>query len=123
MNPKYFKDQICEELDGASCYLKKAIDMIKSHPEWSEKFKSMSEAEQHHATELYKMFMELYAESQGKDVYMTSMRDSIMECFSTQMRKIEDYKTTYDMMMYQEDKKGVPSYERNITKSTISQIV
>ncbi len=123
MNPKYFKDQICEELDGASCYLKKAIDMMKSHPEWSEKFKSMSEAEQNHATELYKMFMELYAESQGKDVYMTSMRDSIMECFSNQMRKIEDLKTTYDMMMYQEDKKGVPSYERNTTKSVISQIV
>ena len=120
MNPKYFKDQICEELEGASCYLQKAIDTMKSHPEWSGKFKSMSEAEQNHATELYKMFMGLYAESQGKDAYMTSMRDAIMECFSKQMRKIEDYRTTYDMMMYQgESKEVMPSYERSVIKSSI----
>ena len=123
MHPKYFKDQICEELEGASCYLKKAIDMMKSHPEWADKFKTMSEAEQHHATELYKMFMELYAESQGKDAYMTTMRDSIMDCFSQQMRKIEDYKTTYDMMMNQKENKDT-SYDRSsIIKPTVSSIV
>ena len=100
MNPKYFRDQICEELEGACNYLKKAIDTIAANPVWSEHFKKMSEMEQEHATTLYKMFMEMYTKSQGKDTYMTTMRDSIMECFSLRMRKIEDYKTTYDMMEY-----------------------
>lgn len=58
----------------------------------------MAEMEQGHATSLYKMFMELYTESEGKDAYMTQMRDSIMECFSTKMRKIEDLKATHDIM-------------------------
>lgn len=98
MNARYFKEQICEELDGASQYLKKAIDCYKTHPDWSKQFAEMSEAEQHHATNLYKMFIEMYAESQGKDPYMSSMRDGIMECFSSLMRKIEDLKTTLSMM-------------------------
>ena len=99
MNAKYFKEQICEELDGASQYLKKAIDCFKSHPEWSKKFWDMSEAEQKHAANLYKMFMELYSESEGRDPYMSSMRDGIMECFSNNMRKIEDLKASYGIMM------------------------
>lgn len=33
MNPRYFKDQICEELDGACDYLKKAIDTMAAHEE------------------------------------------------------------------------------------------
>lgn len=99
MHPRYFKNQICEELEGAADYLKHAIDTMKSNPEWSEKFRKMADMEQHHATCLYKMFVEMYTESQGKDEYMTSMRDAIMDCFSKQMRQIEDYKTTYDMMV------------------------
>ena len=102
MNARYFKEQICEELDGASQYLKKAIDCYKTHPDWSKQFAEMSEAEQHHATNLYKMFIEMYAESQGKDPYMSSMRDGIMECFSSLMRKIEDLKTTLSMMTHEE---------------------
>lgn len=98
MNPKYFRDQICEELEGACDYLKKAIDTLSEHPDWSEHFTRMAEMEQQHATTLYKMFIELYAKSQGKDAYLSALRDSIMDCFSTRMRKIEDYKTTYDMM-------------------------
>lgn len=104
MNARYFKEQICEELDGASCYLKKAIDYMKTHPDWSRKFVEMSEAEQQHATNLYKMFIEMYAESQGKDSYLTSMRDGIMDCFSKNMRKIEDLKTTLSMMDYEDTK-------------------
>lgn len=96
---KYFKDQICDELKGAVCYLKKAIDWIKTRPEWAEKFYTMAEAEEKHATELYKMFMQMYSESQGTDTYMTQMRDMIMDCFSTEMRKIEDCKATYSIML------------------------
>lgn len=98
MNIKYFKDQICDELDGACDYLKKSIDYIANRPKWSDCFYHMADMEQGHATSLYKMFMELYAEDGGKDGYMTQMRDAIMDCFSTKMRKIEDLKATYLIM-------------------------
>ena len=117
MNAKWFKEQICEELEGATCYLKQAIDTMNSYPEWSEKFCKMADAEQHHATELYKMFMDMYTDTEGTDPYMKSMRDGVMTCFSTSMRKIEDYKTTYEMMVKQEARgKG---YERNITSASV----
>ena len=117
MTAKWFKDQICEELEGASCYLKDAIDTMKSHPEWSEKFYHMSEAEQHHATELYEMFMDMYTSADPIDQYMKTMRDCIMECFSKSMQKIEDYKTTYGMMAKQEARGK--ANERSITNSTV----
>lgn len=98
MTARDFKEQICEELDGACNYLKKAIDYSASRPNWSSCFESMAEMEQGHATSLYKMFMELYAESEGKDAYMTQMRDAIMGCFSDKMRKIEDLKATRDIL-------------------------
>lgn len=120
MNARYFKEQICEELDGASQYLKKAIDCYKTHPEWSRQFAEMSEAEQHHATNLYKMFIEMYAESQGKDPYMSSMRDGIMECFSSLMRKIEDLKTTLSMMST--ETKNEPKYEQPVKSWTAPSV-
>lgn len=120
LTAKWFKDQICEELEGASCYLKQAIDTMKAYPAWSQKFYSMSEAEQHHATELYKMFMDMYTDTEGTDPYMTNMRDAVMGCFSKDMRVIEDYRTTYEMMMKQEAR-GVAN--AGVTKSISSQIV
>ena len=94
---RYFKDQICDELEGARDYLKKAIDYYKTRPEWSAKFYEMAEAEEHHATELYKMFVQMYSEN-AITYQMSQARDMIMECFSVQMRKIEDCKTTYSIM-------------------------
>ena len=107
MTPRYFKDQICDELDGACKYLKKAIDCMKTHSEWSKKFKTMSEMEQEHATTLYKMFMEMYTEADKKDPRMEQMRDAIMECFSSNMRKIEDLKATVGIMENTEKKSTV----------------
>ena len=117
MNAKWFKDHICDELEGATCYLKTAIDTMKNYPEWSKKFEDMAEMEQHHATELYKMFMDMYTDTEGTDPYMKTMRDGIMNCFSTEMRKIEDYKTTYEMMAKQEAR-GM-SHERNLANATV----
>ena len=57
----------------------------------------MADMEQGHATTLYKMFMEMYTENNGEH-YLSQMRDSIMDCFSTKMRKIEDLKATYALM-------------------------
>ena len=44
----------------------------------------------------------MYTDTEGTDPYMTNMRDAVMGCFSKDMRVIEDYKTTYEMMMKQE---------------------
>lgn len=121
LTAKWFKDHICDELEGATCYLKLAVDTMKSYPEWSEKFHSMSEAEEHHATELYKMFMDMYTDTEGTDPYMVNMRDIVMSCFSKEMKLIEDYKVTYDMMIKQEAR-GV-AYERSVANTRINQVV
>ena len=114
MHPRYFKEQICDELEGAVDYLKKAIDTVSEHPDWSEQFRDMADMEQEHATTLYKMFMEMYTEGKGADPRMSQMRDMIMDCFSTKMRKIEDCKATYGMMA-QEEVEHAPVYARAVS--------
>ena len=117
MNAKWFKDHICDELEGAVCYWKTAIDVMKSYPEWSETFCKMADMEQDHATMLYKMFMDMYTDTEGTDPYMKSMRDCVMQCFSKSMREIEDYKTTYEMMVKQETRNI--GYERPIPMTSV----
>lgn len=103
ISPRYFKEKICDELEDASLYLKKAIDCIESDPDWVPKFRYLAEAEQEHATILYKMFMDMYVTETNRDRSLESMRDAIMDCFSTHMRKIEDCKATLDMMLHDEE--------------------
>lgn len=110
MNPRYLKDRICEELEDASHYLKKAIDCMKMYPEWSKSFMHMAEGEQEHATDLYRMFMEMYTTAEKRDHMLEYMRDGIMECFSVSMRKIEDLKTTYYMMLNNTETKKVETW-------------
>ena len=117
MDAKWFKDHICDELEGAACYWKEAIDTMKAYPEWSGTFAKMADMEQDHATHLYKMFMDMYTNTDSPTPYMKTMRDGIMSCFSTLMRKIEDYKVTYEMMAKQESRGA--NYERNITNSAV----
>ena len=111
MNPRYFKDKVCEELEDSAHYLKKAIDCFKMHPEWSNTFREMADGEQEHATDLYKMFMEMYTTSDKRE-QLESARDTIMDCFSKHMRIIEDCKATLDMMMYEDQNtKWIPPHE------------
>ena len=109
MQPKWFKDEICEELEGACEYWKCAIDTMKTYPAWSDTFHEMAEQEQEHATHLYKMFMDMYTDMEEPDGYSKSLMEGIMQCFSTYMRKIEDHKVTYDMMAKQEAR-GMSAY-------------
>lgn len=98
MNPKYFKDKIYVELNDSQEYMKKAIDSIKSHPKWSFTFKIMSDERYNHAENLYKMFLELYLESNDQETYLNSLRDAIVEMFATKTRSIEGYRATYDIL-------------------------
>ena len=98
MNPKYFKDKIYVELNEALEYMKRSIDSIKSHPKWSFTFKIMSDERYDHAENLYKMFLELYLESNDQETYLNSLRDAIVEMFATKTRSIEGYRATYDIL-------------------------
>lgn len=98
MYPKYFKDKIYGELEASCTYLKKAMDALKSYPEWGEKFKEMSDDRYKHALSLYAMFMDFYKQSKDQDTYINSIRDSIIETIATQSHRLESYKTTYDIM-------------------------
>lgn len=98
MNPKYFKDKIYTELNESLEYMKKAIDSMKSHPKWSFTFKIMSDERYDHAENLYKMFLELYLESNDQETYLNSLRDAIVEMFAKQTRIIDGYKATYEVL-------------------------
>ena len=104
MNPRWFRENICEELEGACNYIKCAIESMKTHPSWSEQFYKMAEQEQGHATDLYKMFMDMYTDLEEPDSYMKASMEGIMECFSKYMKKLEDHKVTYEMMLKKEEK-------------------
>lgn len=103
MNPKYFKDKIYVELNEAQEYMKKAIDSIKSYPKWSSIFKTMSDDRYEHAGMLYKMFLDLYLESEDQKIYLNSLRDTIVEMFASMTRKIEGYRATYDLITDNEE--------------------
>ena len=98
MNPKYFKDKIYIELNESHEYMKKSLDSIKSHPKWSCVLKEMSDERYEHAEQLYKMFLELYLESNDQENYLNSLRDAIVEMFASKTRSIECYRATYDLL-------------------------
>ena len=56
MNAEWFKDHICEELDGAEEYIRLAIEIKPMNADWSKELVGMSAAELDHAGRLWKMF-------------------------------------------------------------------
>lgn len=99
MNPKYFKDKIYIELNESCEYMKRAIDSMKSYPKWSQIFKIMSDERYAHAEQLYKMFMELYLDSEDQETYLNSLRDVIVETLASKTRIIDGYRATYDLII------------------------
>lgn len=60
MDAQYFKNNISDELDGATCYVKRAIEIKGMSPDWAKMFLDMSATELDHATKLWKMFEQYY---------------------------------------------------------------
>lgn len=60
MNAEWFKDHICEELDGAEEYIRYAIEIKPMASDWSKDLVAMSAAELDHAAKLWKMFDQYY---------------------------------------------------------------
>ena len=93
MDAKYFKDQICDELNGAKCYIKKAIEIKPMAPAWTKMFVEMSAAELKHAEYLHKMFDEYYQQMSNsyKEVpkYIQDIRTEITNMYTDEVAKIK----------------------------------
>lgn len=98
MQSRYFKDQMYIEFEASIGYLKNAIDHVITNPRWSIIFKEMSEARLRDANNLYRMFMELYVESENKDAYLASLRDAIMDVYSKENKKVDDLLAIYKIV-------------------------
>lgn len=107
MDVKYFKSQIIDELEGAHNYIRKAIEMRLSHPEWSKTFAEMSEVEVTHSSKLYNMFEDYckhITEKNDGDTpsYLRSMHNELMDEYADMMTKI---KRLHDM--YKDKQNGL----------------
>ena len=93
MDARYFKDQICDELTGAKCYIKKAIELKPMTPTWSKMLVEMSTAELKHAEYLYKMFGEYYQQMAKtyKTVpqYIQDIRAEITDVYTDETAKVK----------------------------------
>lgn len=83
MDLEYFKDKICEELDGAKEYVKNALEIKAMVPAWGKMFIDMANAEIQHATYLYKMADE-YCSTTAKAYtempqYMLDLKEEIVD--------------------------------------------
>ena len=92
MNAEYFKEHICEELDGACDYIKKAIELKAMDVAMSKTFVDMSAAELNHATQLHKMFGEYYTKVVGvykePPEYLAEIKGYIEDAFPEKSAKI-----------------------------------
>lgn len=94
MDVKYFKSQIVDELVGALKYIRKAIEMRISHPEWSKAFAEMSAAELEHSSTLYDMFEDYCRSVTEKNdgetpTYLMNVHAELMDEYSDMMAKIK----------------------------------
>lgn len=93
MDAKYFKDQICDELKGAKCYIKKAIELKPMAPAWSKMLVEMSAAELKHAEYLHKMFGEYYQQMANTypkvPQYIQDINAEIADMYGDEVAKIK----------------------------------
>ena len=93
MDACYFKDQICDEIEGARAYIKHAIEIKAMNPAWSKMFVEMSSAELEHVKNLYKMFDEYYQKLRGTystmPDYIEDARACIMHMYTEDFAQIK----------------------------------
>ena len=92
-----FRAEICDELEGACNYIKRAIAIRMSYPAWAKRYAEMSAAELEHASNLYKMFEE-YFENVIKDFsenqraampWLSEARNEIVEMYTDKYHKVK----------------------------------
>ena len=93
MNSEWFRETICEELDGACSYVKKGIELRAMQSTWADKLVKMSAEELEHAKHFYKMFEE-YCEIQKKEYggklpyYIAEDWEAVASCFDRKVSHI-----------------------------------
>lgn len=97
MTFSYFRSKICEELEGACEYIKKALELKISNPSWAKQYVEMSAAELNHATAQFKMFEEHYTnitstfseEQKAAMPWLSEVRSEIVDLYSERYAKVK----------------------------------
>lgn len=100
MDMRFYKEHIEEELEGAKQYIKWAIELKGSKPQWSKNFAEMSSAEVKHAEAIYGMYQEHYESIAGayKTIprYVEELHDCIEDMYGTCMEEILEMHNMYN---------------------------
>ena len=97
MTIAYFRHQICEELDGACNYIKKALEIKMVYPSWAKQYVEMSAQELAHATAQFKMAEEYfqsiltnYSEEQRAAMpWLDESKAEIVELYTEKYAKVK----------------------------------
>ena len=96
MTMKWLNEKICEEIEGAECYIKKALKCKDNEkPRHAEIFNSMAKQELEHAEHLMEMAKELYENNESemsKDLWEYLMNKSKEE-----YEEVKYYMAVYKM--------------------------
>ena len=99
MDLEYFKENICEELEGSKDYIIRAIEIKPMQATWSKMLVEMSAQELMHATNLNNMFNEYckiltdsYPEMPD---YVRKIRDEVAEMYATKSAQIKMMHESY----------------------------
>lgn len=99
MDLKYFKSQICDEIDGANDYIEKAIEIKPMNPDWAKQFVQMSDMEKEHATTLYSMFNtyveKLQAGYKETPEFITECADKVKKIYNNGMAIYATFYSAY----------------------------
>lgn len=99
MDLDYFKDHICEELEGAKDYIMRAIEVKGMDATWSRTFYNMSLQESEHAKQLLKFF-EDYVKIIDSNIatrpeYVNEAMEYVIDEFTSRMSEITILQNIY----------------------------
>lgn len=93
MDQVYLKEHLCEELDGAKEYIKRAIEIKAMNPTWAKMLYEMSLDELKHAGYIYKMaedyFNKVISVYKESPEYMDICMDEIVDMYTEEYATIK----------------------------------
>lgn len=95
----YFKPQIKDELDGGAEYIKLAIELKSTKPQWSKTFYEMSTAELGHAVNLFHIAEEYFkyesSQHQESSEYIDSLWEEVVNTYTRGYAKVKAMQDSY----------------------------
>lgn len=94
MDAEYFKNAICEELEGAKDYAMRAMEIKPMSATWHGKLVEMSTQELAHAKQLFAMWQEYYGIQTKNRMdnipeYLEKMNTCITETYLEELAKVQ----------------------------------